>query len=241
MSPPTNLPDGTEVSEIVLPDGASASEVIAPDGSTVFSAIPDSSIARYEFEGDFTDSLGSFDGSGINTPTFTTNSAVGEQAVSLNNAKNETVDLPTYPDSFFDSGSVAGRLDVSEDGYYYWFGTDSSNEARALQLTNNQYKWVAFGSDFDTGVSPKSGYNLITVTWNAPDGTATVYRNDANEIGSSSKLTLTAPSSQENAFGERQSDNSFHVTGLFDDVRTYDKTLSTTEISNLFNNGSIDG
>jgi len=38
---PINLPDGTEVSEVILPDGASASEVIAPDGSTVFSTIPD--------------------------------------------------------------------------------------------------------------------------------------------------------------------------------------------------------
>jgi len=37
---PINLPDGTEVSEVILPDGASASEVIAPDGSTVFSPGP---------------------------------------------------------------------------------------------------------------------------------------------------------------------------------------------------------
>jgi len=43
---PINLPDGTEVSEIVLPDGSTASEVLAPDGSTVFSAIPDSVVSR---------------------------------------------------------------------------------------------------------------------------------------------------------------------------------------------------
>jgi len=42
MTPPINLPDGTEVSEVILPDGSTASEVIAPDGSAVFSAIPDS-------------------------------------------------------------------------------------------------------------------------------------------------------------------------------------------------------
>ena len=39
---PINLPDGSQVSEIVLPDGSTASEVLAPDGSRVFSAIPDS-------------------------------------------------------------------------------------------------------------------------------------------------------------------------------------------------------
>jgi len=39
---PINLPDGSQVSEIVLPDGSTASEVLAPDGSRVFSGIPDS-------------------------------------------------------------------------------------------------------------------------------------------------------------------------------------------------------
>jgi len=39
---PINLPDGTEVSEVVLPDGTTAGEVIAPDGRTVFGGIPDS-------------------------------------------------------------------------------------------------------------------------------------------------------------------------------------------------------
>jgi len=43
---PINLPDGTEVSEIVLPDGSTASEVLAPDGSTVFGGIPDSVVTR---------------------------------------------------------------------------------------------------------------------------------------------------------------------------------------------------
>jgi len=38
---PINLPDGTEVSEVVLPDGSTASEVVAPDGSTVFGGIAD--------------------------------------------------------------------------------------------------------------------------------------------------------------------------------------------------------
>jgi len=45
---PINLPDGTEVSEIVLPDGSTASEVIAPDGSTVFSSVSVVSVDDYE-------------------------------------------------------------------------------------------------------------------------------------------------------------------------------------------------
>jgi len=41
---PINLPDGSQVSQIVLPDGSTASEVLAPDGSTVFAGIPDISM-----------------------------------------------------------------------------------------------------------------------------------------------------------------------------------------------------
>jgi len=52
---PINLPDGSQVSEIVLPDGSTASKVLAPDGSTVFSAIPDSVVYQY-LTSDFTTS-----------------------------------------------------------------------------------------------------------------------------------------------------------------------------------------
>jgi len=47
---PINLPDGSQVSEIVLPDGSTASKVLAPDGSTVFSAIPDSVVNRWPID-----------------------------------------------------------------------------------------------------------------------------------------------------------------------------------------------
>jgi hypothetical protein len=62
---PINLPDGSEVSEVILPDGASASEVIAPDGSAVFSAIPDESIYLQDDWGD--NKLQNRDGSGTTT------------------------------------------------------------------------------------------------------------------------------------------------------------------------------
>ena len=45
---PINLPDGSQVSEIVLPDGSTASEVLAPDGSTVFGGIADGAADSFE-------------------------------------------------------------------------------------------------------------------------------------------------------------------------------------------------
>jgi len=242
MSPPIRNGSGSSIGSIRLGDGTEISEVRTGAGDVLFSGntIPNSVISRYKFEGDFTDSRNNNDGSGINSPTFTTTAAVGSQAVSLDSSNNESVDLPNYPNSFFDTGSVAVRVDPSQGGYLIWFGTDSTGQSRALQLTSNQYKFVGFGADFNTNVSPNSGYNLITIRWDTANGTAAVFRNDANRIGSGSGLTFNTPSSQENAFGERQSDNSFHVISLLDDARTYDKPLTSTEISNLFNNGRID-
>jgi len=62
---PINLPDGSEVSEVILPDGSTASEVIAPDGSTVVSPIPGSLVTQF----DASQETGVADGDQIQTLT----------------------------------------------------------------------------------------------------------------------------------------------------------------------------
>jgi len=57
---PINLPDGSEVSEVILPDGASASEVRAPDGSTVFSGIADEGFEHNDLSGNYGGDLSVF-------------------------------------------------------------------------------------------------------------------------------------------------------------------------------------
>jgi len=135
MSPPTNLPDGTEVSEIVLPDGASASEVIAPDGSTVFSAIPDSVVDNYNSKS--AEPKGPYD-SGTTLSDFytasdmsvferdTTNPMDGDGSLRITNDANSVQyiwstpgdGLPIYPDdgdnlnALIQDGAESGDTDL---------------------------------------------------------------------------------------------------------------------------------
>jgi len=97
---PINLPDGTEVSEVILPDGASASEVIAPDGSAVFgNAIPDSGDLQAHYDAtelglsnndpvsEWPDISGNgydlLQGTASDQPTFVTDGINGNPAISL--------------------------------------------------------------------------------------------------------------------------------------------------------------
>ena len=223
-----------------MPIGANRAGIV----SQVRDAIPGSRLSRHEFEGGLSDSWGdraatwtSNDG---NDAQFSTTAAVGDQAVDIDNSNNEGVNLPNYPDSFFEKGTVSIWIDTEKNGYPLWFGNDVSGESRAIRTADGTYEFVGFSNDFDTGVAPSSGFEMATITWDASNSSATFYLNDANEIGSSSSLNgLTSPSSQSNAIGYRRTDSSLHDTLLADDQRTYDKILSATEISNLYNTGRI--
>jgi len=67
---PINLPDGTEVSEVILPDGAAASEVLAPDGSTVFAAIPDATVLDDFEDNDVSEWSGSASWTAVTTTSY---------------------------------------------------------------------------------------------------------------------------------------------------------------------------
>jgi hypothetical protein len=98
MSPPINLPDGTEVSEVILPDGSTASEVVAPDGTQVFgSGIPDSGLLHYYRA----DSYDLADG----------------QTISTNLTDLAAADaLPVVGDPTFAEGAVNGNDAIRYDG-----------------------------------------------------------------------------------------------------------------------------
>jgi len=116
---PINLPDGSQVSEIVLPDGSTATEVLAPDGSTVFSGIPDSVIDHFEetlYEGKgnslstYYDNINSSHDRNINSPVIEGNYSLkitedpslvySETGDGLNRyfSKGEIASAPVYDD-----------------------------------------------------------------------------------------------------------------------------------------------
>jgi len=129
---PINLPDGTEVSEVILPDGASASEVVAPDGSTVFSAIPDSgALHQWNFtEGTGTtvaDDNGSLDLEFSSISSWGVGTGAGDTFAVLDGA-NDHVGLSDDTWDFF--------MDPAEGTLFFWCRPDFSNARRQLVATD---------------------------------------------------------------------------------------------------------
>jgi len=106
---PINLPDGSQVSEIVLPDGSTASEVLAPDGSRVFPAIPDFGLYhRYE-----TKDMSVSDGTDSNYPDQEASADLTAQKIT-NNTSN-TGSQPTYRDNDTNFKTTVPVLDFDSD------------------------------------------------------------------------------------------------------------------------------
>jgi len=148
---PINLPDGTEVSEIVLPDGSTASEVLAPDGSRVFPIIPDSLVNdRWKLdEGSGTtgaNSLQSVD-LNLNNPNWQSNSKyTGGDAVGFNS--DSYINTKSQIDINGQQGEVLFWADGLNNG-----GNNFSDILRwgdgmnaSTQRTNNGVRLI-FGSD----------------------------------------------------------------------------------------------
>jgi len=188
---PINLPDGTEVSEIVLPDGSTASEVLAPDGSTVFgNAIPDKSLLHELHDAR---QLGLSDGSSVSTwadesgngfdlsaggaPTFKTGVINSEPIVRfdgvddyLDNSYTQLTDPVVWGFVFIDQDptttDIAGFLDAN-----------TTNGAQ-FQAGRSDYGIFA-GDKLVEGGTATSNPRICTIRW---DGSNTVVRLDGTQV-----------------------------------------------------------
>jgi len=254
---PINLPDGTEVSEVILPDGATASEVVAPDGDRVFSVIPDSGISRWEFEGDATDSWGSNGGS-ITGATFTSDSAVGSQALSFDGNDVVTignVDALKRADEGVWSYSAWVKITDKSSAAYHIMGSSNGTAALSLRardlLTSGDVIPVFNVRNGGTGNSERvtgstilddgSYHHVVATCSGNNDATNMTIYVDGNEDNTSVNQDQGAGTFSTNidfTIGER-ADGGSSMDGLIDDPRAYDKELTASEVNNLYNNGSI--
>jgi hypothetical protein len=239
---PINLPDGSQVSEIVLPDGSTASEVLAPDGSTVFSAIPDSGVARYTFNNADTSAGTAIDSWGNNDATINgaTTGVSGELGEAYDfDGTNDYVDTPV--------SAISGGMSIS-----VWANASSTQNSGFASIISNREESGASAEteiDFNTDNSEMAAYlgetevasaTLITdqwvhhcLTWN---GSTAEYYVDGSSVGTESVGSVVT--SRDFDIGRRPvGDN--HIVATIDDPRIYDKGLSSTEVSNLYNTGSI--
>lgn len=214
-----------------------------------FAAIPDSGVSRYTFDdadtnnGTATDVWGSNDGTinGATTgvtgagQTYTTNEAYDFDGT------DDNVDIP---ENFTVSGSSAFSVatwinpDVTDQQIIINFGSHdqrihygrSSQKITLYNYDGNNASEVASNTDISTG-----SWAHIVVTHNS--GSVNFYL-DGSEDGSGS--VQTDPQTGVNAaIGKNIHDNTAHYDGSVDDLRIYSKELSSTEVSDLYNTGSI--
>jgi len=241
MSPPIRTPDGSEVSEIVLPDGSTASEVIGPDGNVVF----ETGVLYYNFEddSDTTTAVDSWnDNNGtISGATYSTDAKVGSSALDFGG--DDYVALPTaefesiYPNFSFaiwvsidDLASQNRLLEGSPSG-------DSSTEFFSRWNHVDDRFEFSVQSNAAVGGTGTNDYTLITGTVGS-SGDITLYQDDS-EIGSASGSLSSETFSD--VYVGRSPNFGGGLDGRGDAFKLYDKELSSTEVSNLFNTGSISG
>jgi len=159
---PINLPDGTEVSEVILPDGATASEVIAPDGSTVFGGIPDS--VEYQFVAsstssgsDWTSEDGSLTLSVEGSPTILSGDLAGEDVLDYdgtNDAHTTTNISLSQPTAIV----AVYRKDATTNNAEMALGGSRSNSRHLLtpDISSNDIYGINAGSGVDGSGSDNS-------------------------------------------------------------------------------------
>jgi len=249
MSPPPSSIDGTEITGATI-DGQDVQEITI-DGDTVFTAIPESLISLYEFEQDVTDSVGVNDGVN-NGGVFSTNAEVGSFAIELEKNNNDHVRIPKDP-SLDDVRSVFAYVfpqNLSNNSFgdtvYNDENAGNPDSIRLIRMgldgglvsvnTLNGDSNVSFGQTFNNNQYYHLGFTFDT------SGTLAGYV-DGSQVGTDQAPSGDIVQIKDGAAIGARLDNTFgdqrFFPGIIDDVRLYDKALSPTEVSNLFNTGSI--
>jgi len=170
---PINLPDGTEVSEVILPDGATASEVVAPDGSAVFSAIPDSIVAQF----DARQLSGFADGDSVTTRP--------DQSGNGNDASGSG----TYRSSEINGNAAVEYDPANNDQHSVSFGSNISQRVVVFAVTQTQL--TSQGSKTDPRGVVAADTNR---SWfSEPQGNGNGFNVDAGSSGTQGGTTNTNP------------------------------------------------
>lgn len=218
--------------------------------------VPDSGISRWTFDsgdtnsGTVVDVWGSNDGtingamtgvSGANQ-TYTTNEAYsfdGEkdyisQPFNPADGSDHTTSVWIYPTDMSSDHDIAGGYNISppeDDGDQYRLRLYADGSMDWL-TTRRAVKYGIQGAT--TAISTNNWYHVVA-TFNSSTGYKLYI--DNSQIASSAETTFHPVSSAALDIGRFV----YYWQGKMDDFRFYDKTLSRTEVSNLYNTGSIDG
>jgi hypothetical protein len=245
MMPPTSI-DGTDITGATI-DGQDVQEITV-DGDTVFTAgipQPPSGIAYWTFDNDDTSGSTAIDVWGSNNLTIN-GATTGVTGANVNYTTNEaydfdgtndtvegtnllswselSVNLWSNSNSFASGDNYIFHIGPSAGSYYPRIFTNSFNEF------DFQYEGVRLaGPQAQIGV-----WTMLTLTY---DGSNVEFYVDGTSFGTG---TASGGHSNENvSIGNLFGFGSSYFNGQIDDVRVYDKGLSSSEVSNLYTTGSI--
>lgn len=248
---PIRQGDGTGIADVRLGDGTVIGEARTGDGDVLYTsagAIPDSAVFRYDYEDDSNPSVGvdSFNNNdlSINGASYSTNSRFGSFGLDFDGSS----DNATIPvgQSVFDSASWTLATWVRKDstdtgntneGVFDYanraveIGYNDINNDNGFEMVINNTSAAQIG-DVNIGVQ---NYIFLTIAY---DGTAEFYYNAMSQ-GSVTDSISGNESSALLGDGQFQPPENGDIT--LDRTDLYDKRLSETEISNLYNTGSISG
>lgn len=210
-------------------------------------ATPDSGVARYTFDSEDTNgsAIDVWNGNDASISGATAGVSGANQTYTTNEAlsfdgSDDYVDPPSAIDSLIDNDifSIA-----------FWFYVDSNTSSphdygngrctlRYEFKGSNGWEWVIYDGSTDywvtMGLTATGEWHHTVLTLNS-SGVMEAY------LDGTSKGTDSTASPQDNKpvrIGGKASGVDFWP-GDVDDLRYYDKALSDTEVSNLYNNGSI--
>jgi len=247
---PIRRGDGTGISSIRTGDGTGIAEVRKGDGTVLWSAepaIPDSGVARWKFEQNVTDSWGDNDGSDNTSDGYSTNSAVGSYSKSLDGV-DDYIDVSGEDYKNFSEFTITAWVYLAPSPNtpqaVYEVATDGPNGRIFIYYVGGGDGYRFTVGDGSNDINLFQGTDPATESWHHIGG---VYvENDRIELyfdGSSvasDSITTHENSSTTEYIGSSPTFGNYW-NGLLDDIRVYDKGLSATEMSNLYNTGSISG
>jgi len=242
---PINLPDGSQVSEIVLPDGSTASEVLAPDGSRVFPAIPDSAVSQFRFDdGSGTTLTNVFSGqpdATINGPDFVADSdLVGAFGLDFVAANNDFVEINSnygFVDGSKDfSFAITINLDNASADEVIWSGSDGSNYIFSVNVSANTSGDIAAGyfngSNFvyERSISPANPQSRLRlgVAFDNTNDDADLFINGSQLSDSADSGGVNGSLTSGNYIGAKTNDLDF-TDMVADNPIWYDDLLTETE------------
>jgi hypothetical protein len=209
-------------------------------------AQPDSAVSRWTFDNENTQSGTAIDVWGKNNATIngaTTGVSGANQTYTTSEAydfdgSNDYVDVPVF--SQFSSVSVAvWAYHVTNNGKEGVLGFNQNNhiDIRGYDTDNDSAVLILSGTELAGPKLSTNTWHHLTATWDG--STARLYVDGTQEA--SENIGSMNQKGEGCQIGRRSNVGGFkfHFDGRIDDVRVYNKGLTSNEVSNLYNNGAI--